>query len=37
MKSRWWDIEADNYEEDMALDTFDRFVDFFGEQLPART
>jgi len=37
MKSHWWDIAADNYEEDMALDTFDRFVDFFGEQLPART
>ena len=37
MNSHWWDIAADNYEEDMALDTFDRFVDFFGEQLPGRT
>jgi hypothetical protein len=37
MKTRWWDIEADNYEEDMALDTFDRFVGFFGEQLPELT
>ena len=37
MKTRWWDIEADNYEEDMAMDTFDRFVGFFGEQLPVRT
>ena len=36
-KTRWWDIEADNYEEDMAMDTFDRFVGFFGEQLPVRT
>jgi hypothetical protein len=37
MKPHWWDIEAEGYEEEMALDTFDRFVGFFGEQLPVRT
>jgi dienelactone hydrolase len=37
MKSHWWDIEAEDYEEDMAFDTFDRFVGFFGDQLPERT
>lgn len=36
MAAHWWDIEAPGYDEDMAFDTFDRLVGFFGEQLPAR-
>jgi len=35
MEAHWWDIEAPQYDEDMAFDTFDRLVGFFGEQLPA--
>jgi dienelactone hydrolase len=36
VQARWWDIEAPNYDEKMAFDTFDRLVGFFGEQLPVR-
>ena len=37
MEARWWDIEAREYDEEAAFDTFDRNVGFCGEQLPART
>ena len=37
MEAHWWDIEAPAYDEAMAFDTFDRFVGFFGEQLPGHT
>ena len=36
MEAHWWDIEAREYDEEMAFDTFDRIVGFCGEQLPAR-
>jgi dienelactone hydrolase len=36
MQAHWWDIEAPDYDEEMAFDTFDRLVGFFGEQLPVR-
>lgn len=36
-EAHWWDIEAPDYDEAKAFDTFDRLVGFFGEQLPART
>jgi dienelactone hydrolase len=37
MEAHWWDSEVSQYDEDMAFDTFDRLVGFFGTQLPERT
>lgn len=36
-ETHWWDIEAPGYDEKRALDTIDRVVRFFSEQLPVRT
>jgi dienelactone hydrolase len=33
---RWWDVDAEGFDEKLAADTFDRLVGFFGEQLPVR-
>jgi len=33
---RWWDVDAQDFDEDQAADTFDRLVAFLREQLPAR-
>jgi pimeloyl-ACP methyl ester carboxylesterase len=33
---RWWDVDAPQFDDGRATDTFDRLVGFFGEHLPAR-
>jgi len=35
-EERWWDVDAEGFDEEHAADTFDRIVTFFGEQLPVR-
>ncbi|MEN8238422.1 MAG: hypothetical protein ABFR53_04370 [Actinomycetota bacterium] len=32
----WWDVVAEDFDDDRATDTFERLVAFFGEQLPVR-
>ncbi len=33
---RWWDVDAPQFDDNRATDTFERVVGFFGEHLPVR-